>query len=166
MLLIPDIRLNRITDITVDMLKNRNITALLLDVDNTMSTHHGMLLTDGLTDWLQLMKNNGITLLVVSNSRKKRVEPFAYKIGLDFISTALKPLPFGFLRGLKRLSVKKESTAIVGDQIFTDIIGGNTVGINTILLTPIKPEEKLSFRIRRHFEKIIHKHYNIKITEE
>ncbi|MBR7132855.1 MAG: YqeG family HAD IIIA-type phosphatase [Clostridia bacterium] len=165
MLLKPDIKLDRVTDISLPLLRKYGITALILDVDNTLSTHHGQILTDGLTEWLSLMHTNGIKLTVLSNSKKKRVKPFAEKISLDYISLGLKPLPFGFLRAIKKLGVDKKNTAIVGDQIFTDILGGNAVGINTILLTPIKPEDKLSFKIRRKLEKHIIKHFNIKNTE-
>ncbi len=162
----PHIKLDRIPDITSQMLSKRGITALMLDVDNTMSTHHGKILTDGLVEWLKLMQSAGIELIVVSNSKRFRVEPFAGRIGLDFISLACKPLPFGYLRAVKRLGVKRKHAAIVGDQIFTDVIGGNTVGVKTILLTPIKPEDGLSFRIRRRLEKVLFRVLKITKTEE
>lgn len=138
MLLRPNIKLDKITDISVDILKKYNITALILDVDNTLSTHHGQVLTDGLENWLKNMRENNIKLTVLSNSTKKRLDPFAKKIGLDYISLGLKPLPFGYLRALKALGTKRKNTAIVGDQIFTDTLGGNFVGLNTVLLTDRK----------------------------
>ena len=166
MLFIPDIKLPRVTDISLELLKKRNITALILDVDNTLSTHHGQVLTDGLSEWLEEMKNGGILLTVLSNSNSKRLTPFAQKIGLDFISLGLKPLPFGYWRALKRLGTKKENTAIVGDQIFTDTLGGNIVGLNTILLTPIKPEASLRFRMKRRVEAYLIKKLGITDLEE
>lgn len=161
----PHIKLDRVTEITVELLKRYEITALILDVDNTLSTHHGQVLTDGLEDWLIYMKENGIKLTVLSNSKRKRVEPFAAKINLDFLSLGLKPLPFGYLRAVKALGEKRKNCAIVGDQIFTDIIGGNTVGVKTVLLTPIKPEDGWSFKLRRRLEKILFKLLKIKKTE-
>ena len=162
----PKIKLNKVTDISLDLLSKYNINSLILDVDNTLSTHHGQVLTDGLEDWLKLMKENGINLTVLSNSNSKRLEPFAKKIGLDYISLGLKPLPFGYIRALKRLNSNKNQTAIVGDQIFTDIVGGNVVGVNTILLTPIKPETSLRFRMKRKVEAFVIKKLNIVNTEE
>lgn len=162
----PNIKLNKVTDISLEILNKYNINALILDVDNTLSTHHGQVLTDGLEDWLTLMKENGIKLTVLSNSNSKRLEPFAQKIGLDYISLGLKPLPFGYLRALKRLKSNKKQTAIVGDQIFTDVMGGNFVGVNTILLTPIKPETSLRFRMKRKVEAFVIKKLNIVNTEE
>ena len=149
MLLKPNIKLHGITDITVEFLKDYDIKALLLDVDNTMSTHHGTVLTEGLLDWIKKMQENGIKLMVLSNSKKARIKPFAERIGLPFISLGCKPLPTGYLRGVKALGEKRRNVAIVGDQIFTDVLGGNVVGVKTILLTPIKLEDGWSFKIRR-----------------
>lgn len=162
MLLKPDIKLHGITDITVELLKNHDIKALLLDVDNTMSTHHGTILTEGLMEWIDKMQQSGIKLMVLSNSKRFRIQPFAARIGLPFISLGCKPLPTGYLRGVKALGEKRNNVAIVGDQIFTDILGGNAVGVKTILLTPIKPEDGCSFKIRRKLEKKLYKKYGFK----
>jgi HAD superfamily phosphatase (TIGR01668 family) len=161
----PNVKLDKITDITISVLQKYNINSLILDVDNTLSTHHGQVLTDGLEDWLDLMCQNGIKMTVLSNSKAPRLEPFAKKIGLDYISLGLKPLPFGFWRALKRLGSKRKNTAIVGDQIFTDIVGGNCVGLKTVLLTPIQLETSLRFRIKRKIESYVIKLLKITNTE-
>ncbi len=161
----PDIKLEKITDITIDILKKYNISSLILDVDNTLSTHHGQVLTVGLSAWLFKMRSKGIKMTVLSNSTSKRLEPFAKKIGLDYISLGLKPLPFGYLRALKKLGSKRKNTAIVGDQIFTDVLGGNVVGVKTILLTPIEPETSLRFRMKRRVEAFLIKKLKITNTE-
>ena len=155
----PDIKLHGITDITVELLKEYNIKALLLDVDNTMSTHHGTILTDGLLEWIAKMQDEDIKLMVLSNSKRFRIEPFSSRIGLPFIRLGCKPLPTGYLRGVKALGEKCKNGAIVGDQIFTDILGGKIVGVKTILLTPIKLEDGWSFKIRRRLEKKLYKKY-------
>lgn len=166
MFLRPKIKLEKVTDISIEILNKYGIKALILDVDNTLSTHHGQVLTDGLTEWLELMRQNGIKMTVLSNSNSKRLTPFAQKIGLDFISLGLKPLPFGYWRALKRLGTNKNETAIVGDQLFTDVIGGNVVGVVSVLLTPIKPETSLRFRMKRRVERFLIKKLNIVNTEE
>ena len=155
----PKFKFDKITDISLEFLKENKISALLLDVDNTLSTHHGLQLTYGLEAWLDEMKKGGITLLVISNSKEKRVKPFCEKIGLSYISLALKPLPSGFLRAIKTVKLKREGIGVVGDQIFTDCLGGNLVGIKTILLDPILPEDGFSFKIRRKLEKKLLKKY-------
>ena len=162
----PNVKLDKITDISISVLQKYNINALILDVDNTLSTHHGQVLTDGLEDWLSLMRENGIKMTVLSNSKSKRLEPFAQKIGLDYISLGMKPLPFGYWRAIKRLGAKRKNTAIVGDQIFTDVVGGNLAGVKTILLTPIKLETSLRFRIKRRNEAFLIKLLKITNTEE
>lgn len=159
MLFKPTVKLHGITDITVELLKENDIRALLLDVDNTMSTHHGTVLTEGLMEWIARMQAGGIKLMVLSNSKRFRIEPFAKRIGLPFISLGCKPLPTGYLRGVKALGEKRKNVAIVGDQIFTDILGGNIVGVKSILLTPIKLEDGWSFKLRRRLEKKLYKRY-------
>ncbi len=166
MLLKPKIKLNKITDITVPMLKKYGIKALILDVDNTLSTHHGEVLTEGLPEWLDAMRNEGIGLAILSNSKQQRVEPFADKIGLPFVSLGLKPLPFKFPAALRLLGSKRKETAIVGDQIFTDTLGGNLYGVKTILLNPIKLESSNAFKFKRKIERAVYKLYKIKNTEE
>ena len=145
----------RITEITLKDLESLGVKTLLVDVDNTLSTHHGTILVDGLLDWISNMQNNGIKLIVVSNSKKKRIKPFAERIGLSFVSLACKPLPFGYLKGIQMSGGVKKSTAIVGDQMFTDILGANLLGIKSVLTRPVKLENGVSFKIRRFFEKKI-----------
>ena len=150
----PDFIVDEITDISVDFLKQNNINALLLDVDNTLSVAHAnKTLRAGVPEWLEEMKQSGIKLMVLSNAKQKRAEKFANSIGLNVVGMAAKPLPFGYVKALKRLKSKAKNTAIVGDQVFTDTLGGKLTGIKTILTTNITPEETLSFKIRRKIEK-------------
>lgn len=155
----PDIWVSRVTDITVDMLKGNGIDALFLDVDNTLSTHHGTKIVDGFFRWKEEMEKSGIKLIILSNSKRFRIEPFAKRVGIDYISLAAKPFFLGYLKASKRLGVPLKSSAIAGDQIFTDILGAKTAGCKSILLEPIKPEEKLSFRIRRKLERKLKARY-------
>jgi HAD superfamily phosphatase (TIGR01668 family) len=144
-----------ITDITVEDLKSLGISSLLIDVDNTLSTHHGTVLVDGLTEWLSVMRENNINLIVVSNSKKARIKPFAGRIGLPFVSLACKPLPFGYAKAIDMLGVKSKSVAIIGDQIFTDILGAKMYGIKSLLVRPQRLEDGWSFKVRRYFERKI-----------
>lgn len=166
MLFKPHLKLNRITDITEKHLDMLGVNCLLIDIDNTISTDHGTELVKGLKEWIIKMQNASIKLYILSNARASRVLPFAKSIGLDFIGLAMKPLPFGYVRGVKRSGGKRKSTAIVGDQIFTDILGGRLSGVKTILLTPILPENQLSFRIRRKLEKLVFKIHKIEDFKE
>ena len=150
----PHYILNRITDITVDFLKENGITALLLDVDNTMSVAHGdKTLREGLPEWLSDMKENGISLMILSNAKKERAMRFADSVGLPVVGLAAKPLPFGYIKAAKLMNIKRKNVAMVGDQIFTDIMGGRLSGVKTILVTDITPEDKLNFKVKRSLEK-------------
>ncbi len=152
-LLLPDYRVHRVTDLSAAFLRARGIRVLLLDVDNTLSTHGGQRPLDGLENWIQNMAAAGIRLLILSNAKRRRVEPFARRLGLDFQALSLKPLPVGYLRAVHRLGCRRREAAIVGDQLFTDCLGGNLVGMATILVDPILAEAGRSFRLRRRWEK-------------
>ena len=155
----PNAVKKRVTEITPQLLKDIGADALLLDVDNTLSTHHGTELLEGLPQWIDDMKAAGVPLLLLSNSKEKRVKPFAKKIGLPYISLGLKPLPNGFFKAAKRLKMKKRRLALAGDQIFTDVLGAKLAGVKVILLEPILPETKWSFKVRRLLEKGLRKKY-------
>lgn len=152
----PKFIFDNITDITVEFLKENSIKGLLVDVDNTLTiAHANPTLKNGVEAWLAKMKENEIEVIILSNAKKERIKPFAQKIGLDFIGLSLKPLPFNYIKGAKTLNLKRKETAIVGDQLFTDILGGKLAGVKTILVTDITPEDKTSFKIRRKLEKKI-----------
>lgn len=145
----PDFLFFRLTQITPEFLKHHGITALALDVDNTMSTHHGMEPVAGLYDWIERMRRANIRLLIMSNAFAKRVGPFARRVDLPYQAVSLKPLPFSYFRVCRLLGVRRKQLALVGDQFFTDVLGGKLSGVRTILVTPIAPDK---FVRRRQFE--------------
>ncbi len=150
----------RVTDLTPEFLRGMGVEALLLDVDNTIATYTSHTPIEGAAEWAREMVEEGFRVLIVSNNYKKRVGPFAERFGLDYISFAIKPLPFGYLRARRRLGIKRGACAIVGDQIFTDVIGANLCGMQSVLLTPIEPEEGFTFRVRRFFERGLREKFN------
>ena len=152
----PTYALKKITDITPSALKKRGIKALVLDVDNTLTTHNNPAPAEGVPEWIEEMKSAGIKLIIVSNNNAERVTPFAEMLGLHFVPNGAKPLPVGFKRAaaeLRALGVPKNRIAAVGDQIFTDILGANLAGIRSIFVYPIEPETSLPFRFKRAVEK-------------
>lgn len=143
----------RVTDLDPAFFRALGIEAVLLDVDNTIATYTGHAPAPGAVEWARGMVESGLRVLIVSNNYKKRVGPFAARFGLDYICFAMKPLPFGYLKARRRLGLRCGQCAIVGDQIFTDVVGANLCGMRSVLLSPIEPEEGVSFRVRRYFEK-------------
>lgn len=151
----PRMRIGRMIDITPAMMDSLGIKALLLDIDNTMTTHNNPVPADGVTDWVERMRSLGFTLMVVSNNNGERVRKFSDLLGLEFEGSAKKPLPVGFRRACGRLGIRPEEAAVVGDQLFTDMLGGNLLGAYTVLVEPYEPEDMIFFRIKRACERII-----------
>lgn len=151
-LLTPDLMVKNVTCIEEEMLRSRGIRGLILDVDNTLTDHGSQILRPSVETWLLRMKKSGMKMTIVSNNTHERVEPFANKLGLGFISMGCKPLTVGMTRAQKKLGLNPSQIAVVGDQIFTDIIGGNLKGMFTIMVEPFVLEQGLLFRIKRGLE--------------
>lgn len=157
----PTFALRSVLEITPASLKAHNIKALVLDLDNTLTTHNNPTPAEGVLDWIADMKKHGVKLLIVSNNNAERVTPFAETLGLHFVPNGAKPLPMGFLRAVRELGYPKKNICAVGDQIFTDIMGANLAGIRSIFVYPIEFEASLPFRIKRAIEKpLLPKRFN------
>ena len=135
--LLPDILVDDVTQITPALLEKRNISLLMLDFDNTIVPYTTDVPTQAFCQWLEKMQESGIQLCVVSNSRKPRVPVFCEKYGMDCITHARKPFSKGIKQCLKRYGVQPTAAALVGDQIYTDTLGGNGAGVQTILVCAI-----------------------------
>ena len=155
----PTGTLHRVTDITPELLGAMHIRALVLDVDNTMATHGSQTPYEGVLEWTQRMTAAGLRLVVVSNNYKKRVAPFAAQFSLPYISFACKPSPFGYLRAKRLAGVRVRECLVVGDQIFTDILGANLCGMPSVLLDPISRDPAASVRFKRWLEHFLRPHY-------
>ena len=153
MLFRPTYVFNRVTEITPEFLEKNGIKALLLDLDNTLTTHNNPVPPKENLKWIEDMKNSGIKLMIVSNNSVERVTPFAKQLGLPFTARGMKPLTYGFTTAMKKLGTDKKNTAAVGDQIFTDVLGANLKGISSVFVYPIEPEKSLPFRFKRVIER-------------
>ncbi len=156
----PALLKRSIVDITAQELRALGVSGVLLDVDNTLTTHDSQAVSKEVTDWLSAMQQQGFSLTVVSNGKYDRVLPFAQKIGLPFISMAAKPLPFGLWRAARSLHLPLKRCVVIGDQVFTDLLGGKLAGIRVVLLRPIEPEVGKPFmQFKRRVEKHITRHW-------
>lgn len=159
MKLYPKLYIENIKEITLELLKKNKIKGLILDIDNTLIDYDKKLL-EGTEKWCENLKKNNIKLFILSNTNKvKKVERVAKILNLEYIYFAHKPNKKGFLEAQKLLELKKEEIAVVGDQVFTDVLGGNRVGMYTILTKPIDKRDILLTKIKRPFEKLIIKSY-------
>ena len=155
MKLYPDFYLNNILDIKIPFLKENNIKGLILDVDNTLIDFNKKLL-DGAEMWAQILKENNIKLCILSNSnQREKVEKVATKLQVPYFYFAKKPLKSGFKKAKKILGLENKQIAVVGDQIFTDVIGANRSHMISILVKPIGEKDIWITKLKRPLEKAI-----------
>ena len=155
----PTGTLHCLTQLTPELVKAMSVRMIVLDVDNTMAAHGSQEPFEGVVEWTKEMTNAGITLIVVSNNYEKRVAPFAAKFDLPFVSFACKPSPFGYLRAKKLARARIRECLVVGDQIFTDILGANLCGMKSVLLDPLTPDPSWTVRFKRSLENILRPYY-------
>jgi len=135
----PDGFYESVLDIRPDDLTRHGITLLLADLDNTLVPYKTPLPTQELIRWKEELAAGGVTLFLLSNSRKPgRPKRFADALGIDFVGHAGKPKRGGFWAAMERSGRTPAQTAIVGDQIFTDILGGKRSGVTALLVRPIR----------------------------
>lgn len=130
---------DNIFDLTGAELAEKGITLLLADLDNTLVPYGVPVPTDEVRAWNETLKEAGVTLFVLSNNRHAdRPRIFCEAMDIPFIGHAGKPKTPSFYKAMELMGAKPEQTAIVGDQIFTDVLGGNRAGVTTILVKPIR----------------------------
>ena len=135
--LLPRFMIRRLTDLTPEFLKEQGVRLLMLDFDNTIVPYTTNVPAPRMDAWLQQMMATDITLCVVSNSQKDRVVQFCRQYGIACITHAKKPFSKGIRECLNCFRIAPEQAALVGDQIFTDTLGGNCAGVKTILVKAI-----------------------------
>ena len=162
----PNEYLNSVKDIDIDLLNKNNIKGLILDVDNTL-INLDRVMPSGVAEWAKKIKEQGIKICILSNSnRMGKVGAVAKMIEVPYIFFGKKPLKSGFLRARDILKLKNENIAVVGDQIFTDIVGANRCKMFSILVKPIEEKDYLITRIKRPIEKFIIKQYEKNKTKK
>ena len=136
--LIPDRVTASIYDLSPSALREAGIRLVLADLDNTLTPYEESLPSPRLREWKEALEGAGITLFVVSNSRKSRRCPyFCQALGIPYVRHAGKPGTKGFREALEQSGIPAEQAIMVGDQIFTDILGGNRAGVTTVLVHPM-----------------------------
>ena len=128
-----------IYELTGEALARRGFRLLLADLDNTLAPYGVPLPDERLKQWRDDLAHHGVTLFILSNNRKEhRPRIFAQALDVPYIGHAGKPKTPSFRRAMERMGVTGEQTAIVGDQVFTDVLGGNRAGVSAILVEPIR----------------------------
>lgn len=159
MIVYPDYYCNKVTDITIDLLMKHHIQGILLDVDNTLIDFDRNLL-EGAKEWVEKVKNHHIKCMILSNSNKHdKVMTVAQMLDLPYLYFATKPLKRGFKKAREQLGLENEKIAVVGDQIFTDVMGANRNKMFSILVNPIAKKDIWITKLKRPLEELIIQSY-------
>ena len=136
--LLPKLMTDALTDVTPELLTRRGVKLLMLDFDNTIVPYTTSTPTPEMASWLQTMNaREDIQVCIVSNSHNSRVPEFCQKYGLDCITHAKKPFSKGIQECLAKYGIPASQAALVGDQIYTDVLGANCAGVTSILVKAI-----------------------------
>jgi len=160
--LYPDRYIRSIYDIDLVDLKAAGIKGVILDLDNTIIARNSSVAPSELKLWIEGLKSEDIKACILSNNWKARVSSIASQIELPLVARAAKPRVGAFKRAMQVLGTTSNETVVVGDQIFTDIFGGNLAGLRTILVTPVSNHEAFHTKILRHLERLVMKRWNQK----
>ncbi len=159
MILYPKYYCKKVTDISIDFLKKNNIKGLILDVDNTL-IDFDLNIIEGAKEWCDSLKNSGIKMVIVSNTHKlSKVKKVANYLNIEYVYKAFKPLKKGLTKGKEILELENKNIATIGDQIFTDVIGGNRLNMFSILVEPIAKKDLFITMLKRPIENLVIKNY-------
>jgi HAD superfamily phosphatase (TIGR01668 family) len=150
---VPDIYKKSIYVIDYNKLKSNGIKCLLFDLDNTLVPYTEKVPSKKVKDLFKKLNDLGFRVLIFSNSGKKRLTPFKEQLSIDCCYRCWKPSPKKFLLVLKEYKYNQSEVAIIGDQLLTDVVGGNSVGITTILVNPISKKDAAVTKFNRLREK-------------
>lgn len=155
----PDYDFGSFREITPDFLKKNGINALMCDIDNTLVPYETAEPTEEICNWINDLRSNGIKIVFVSNNGKERVELFCKKIKADFTYKSGKPLKKAVRNALSKLGTKKEETAVLGDQLLTDVLTAHFSKMKAIWVPSIKKVNTPFFRFKGMIEKPFIKSY-------
>jgi uncharacterized protein len=151
----PDVQVESVCDVTPELLQGLGVRGVLLDLDDTLVASDAEGPTPEAEAWLTSLTDAGIEVVILSNGERSRVRLLAERLGLRAFALVGKPFWFAFRRGLAALGTPRSATAMVGDQLFTDMLGANLAGLTSILVRPLTPGKLLHTRAARRIERMI-----------
>lgn len=161
-LLKPNEYVGKIQKINFDNLLNRGLIGLIIDLDNTLIPWDQDLIPEKVINFIKDLKRKGFKICILSNNSIERINHISNILGVDGIWKAIKPRKIAFERAIGRLGTNPSETVVIGDQLFTDILGGNRNGLYTILVKPMSREEFIGTKFIRLFENVVLKILKIK----
>jgi putative phosphatase len=154
-LLNPDQYLRSVHDIDLDALKAQGVEVLLMDLDNTLLPRDSSIIPDDLVAWAASLRDHGLRVCLVSNNWHERVHEVAEELGFKLVAKAVKPLPFAFWRAMRLMEATRKTCVVVGDQIFTDVLGGKLLGVKTIMVLPLSASDLPHTLLLRRVERLL-----------
>jgi len=151
----PDAFADSLSKVSLDELAARKIRGIIVDLDNTLVGYGQDELTDDCSAWIAQAKRRGFAIVLLSNNFTSRVDRISGALGVPAISSALKPLPWAFARALRVLGTARDQTTVVGDQLFTDVLGAKLLGLHSILTRPLVAKDWHGTRILRFLERLV-----------
>ncbi|MDN4525469.1 YqeG family HAD IIIA-type phosphatase [Fictibacillus fluitans] len=152
---LPDEHVQSIFDITPEMLLKRNVKGIITDLDNTLVEWDRPDATPELIKWFSSFKEKGILITIVSNNTQQRVSSFSDPVQIPFIYSARKPMTRAFKRAIRDMNLKRDEIVVIGDQLLTDVLGGNRLKLHTIMVVPVASTDGLWTRVNRKIERMI-----------
>lgn len=152
---LPNQYVKSIFQITPESLKEKGIKGIITDLDNTLVEWDRPNATPKLIHWFEEMKKENIKITIVSNNNRERVQAFSDPLNIPFIFQARKPMGRAFMKAVGDMGLKKEETVVIGDQLLTDVLGGNRSGFHTILVVPVASTDGIWTRFNRLIERRI-----------
>lgn len=154
-LLQPDLSVTSFRQLDPQALVNQGIQLLICDIDNTLVAYDDPDANGDVEAFLHTAKSAGLHTVLMSNNFPWRVERFARDLGLEKVyAFSMKPMPFSYRKACRDFGLKPEQAAILGDQLFTDTLGGNLAGVTTILSHPLVEKERADTKLLRFFERL------------
>ncbi|MBP3555716.1 MAG: YqeG family HAD IIIA-type phosphatase [Clostridia bacterium] len=150
---VPDMMFDSVFEIEPEMLIERNIRAVVLDIDNTLVTYGVAEPTEEVIAWIETLKSAGLHVAIASNNHEPRVALFNKKLGVFTTWESKKPSARSVKTACEHFGVKAEEAVVIGDQIFTDVWCARNAGALAILVKPIPYPENLFFKCKRILEK-------------
>ena len=160
--LVPDFIFKTFDEATVEFLTENGIKGIILDIDNTLEPYEHPLPGEHVKKWLSDLKEAGISAAFVSNNGKERVELFNEELGLPYYYKAKKPFKKNVLCAMADIGSSKDTTILMGDQVFTDVWAARNAGIKAALVPPINDKKDVFTKFKRLLEKPILRKYNKK----
>ncbi|WP_070120740.1 YqeG family HAD IIIA-type phosphatase [Bacillus marinisedimentorum] len=152
---LPNEHVRSVYEITPAKLKERGVKGVITDLDNTLVAWDEPYATPELIRWFKTLEENGIVVTIISNNDKQRVTAFSEPLGLPFIYRAQKPMSKAFNQALKDMKLSKDEVVVIGDQLLTDVLGANSIGLHSILVVPVAQSDGFFTKFNRKVESTI-----------